>query len=83
MAGHTEGSILLGAAAVEWQKFLAMARIIRILWAMNSCMHIEGARQHNLKNISLDIPHNQLVVICGPSGSGKSTLAFDLSLIHI
>lgn len=55
-----------------------MAGIIRILWAMNSCMHIEGARQHNLKNISLDIPHNQLVVICGPSGSGKSTLAFDI-----
>jgi len=41
-------------------------------------IHIEGARQHNLKNISLDIMHNQLVTICGPSGSGKSTLAFDI-----
>ncbi len=41
-------------------------------------IHIEGARQHNLKNLSLDIPRDQLVVVCGPSGSGKSTLAFDL-----
>ncbi|MDR2820110.1 MAG: excinuclease ABC subunit UvrA [Desulfovibrio sp.] len=41
-------------------------------------IHIEGARQHNLKNIDLDIPRDELVVICGPSGSGKSTLAFDI-----
>jgi excinuclease ABC subunit A len=41
-------------------------------------IRIEGARQHNLKNISLDIPRDQLVVVCGPSGSGKSTLAFDI-----
>ncbi|MCF8029394.1 MAG: excinuclease ABC subunit UvrA [Desulfohalobiaceae bacterium] len=39
---------------------------------------ILGAQQHNLKNLDLDIPRNQLVVICGPSGSGKSTLAFDI-----
>ncbi|MGD2005436.1 MAG: ATP-binding cassette domain-containing protein, partial [Flavobacteriaceae bacterium] len=38
---------------------------------------IEGARAHNLKNISLAIPRNQLVVITGLSGSGKSSLAFD------
>jgi excinuclease ABC subunit A len=41
-------------------------------------IHIEGARHHNLKNLSLDIPRDKLVVICGPSGSGKSTLAFDI-----
>ncbi len=41
-------------------------------------IYIEGARQHNLKNISLSIPRDELVVICGPSGSGKSTLAFDI-----
>ncbi len=46
--------------------------------APRSGIHIEGARQHNLKNLSLDIPRDQLVVVCGPSGSGKSTLAFDI-----
>ena len=38
---------------------------------------VRGAREHNLKNISLEIPRNQLVVITGLSGSGKSSLAFD------
>jgi excinuclease ABC subunit A len=40
-------------------------------------IHIKGARQHNLKNIDVSIPRNQLVVITGLSGSGKSSLAFD------
>ena len=39
---------------------------------------VEGAREHNLKNISIQIPRDQLVVMTGPSGSGKSTLAFDI-----
>ena len=38
---------------------------------------IRGARTHNLKNISLDLPRNKLVVMTGLSGSGKSSLAFD------
>ncbi|MGE4421838.1 MAG: excinuclease ABC subunit UvrA [Pseudodesulfovibrio sp.] len=41
-------------------------------------IHIEGARHHNLKDLTLDIPREKLVVVCGPSGSGKSTLAFDI-----
>ena len=38
---------------------------------------IRGAREHNLKNVSLELPRNQLIVFTGLSGSGKSSLAFD------
>ena len=44
---------------------------------MDNTIKIRGARQHNLKNIDLDIPKNKLVVLTGVSGSGKSSLAFD------
>lgn len=45
--------------------------------AQESSIQIRGARVHNLKNISTQIPHGSLTVITGPSGSGKSSLAFD------
>ncbi len=44
---------------------------------MTGVIHIEGASEHNLKSVTLDIPRNRLVVVTGPSGSGKSTLVFD------
>jgi excinuclease ABC subunit A len=44
----------------------------------NHAIRIHGAREHNLKNISLDIPRDKMVIITGLSGSGKSTVAFDI-----
>ncbi len=44
---------------------------------MVSFIQVRGAREHNLKNIDIDIPKNKLVVVTGLSGSGKSSLAFD------
>jgi excinuclease ABC subunit A len=45
--------------------------------AAGEAIRIRGARVHNLQNVDLDIPRDQLIVITGPSGSGKSSLAFD------
>ena len=44
---------------------------------MNDTIRIKGAREHNLQNVSLEIPKNELIVFTGVSGSGKSSLAFD------
>ena len=41
-------------------------------------VQVQGAREHNLRNISVDLPRDAFVVVSGPSGSGKSTLAFDI-----
>jgi excinuclease ABC subunit A len=43
----------------------------------NQAIRVKGARQHNLKNLDIDIPLNHITVVTGVSGSGKSSLAFD------
>jgi excinuclease ABC subunit A len=40
-------------------------------------IHVQGAREHNLKNVSIELPRDKLIVFTGLSGSGKSSLAFD------
>src|SRR6185295_3144336 len=47
------------------------------VWMAIDKITIRGARQHNLKNVSLEMPRNRLTVVTGLSGSGKSSLAFD------
>ena len=44
---------------------------------MNKYINVTGAKEHNLKNISVNVPRNSLTIITGLSGSGKSSLAFD------
>jgi excinuclease ABC subunit A len=54
------------------------SRMLALPRDRNGAIHVHGAREHNLKNIDIKIPREQLVVITGLSGSGKSTLAFDI-----
>ena len=45
--------------------------------AVNERLIVRGAREHNLRNVSLDLPRDAMIVFTGLSGSGKSSLAFD------
>ena len=56
----------------------AMGRSMQSLLLEKRAIAVEGAREHNLKNLTAAIPHNALTVVTGPSGSGKSTLAFNI-----
>jgi excinuclease ABC subunit A len=56
---------------------LATTETIPPILEQQEVLRIRGARVHNLKNVSVDIPHNALTVVTGVSGSGKSSLAFD------
>jgi excinuclease ABC subunit A len=65
-----DDGVKLGRAAETAPRFLADGG--------NGAIRVHGAREHNLKNIDVKIPREQMVVITGLSGSGKSTLAFDI-----
>ncbi|HKP02808.1 MAG TPA: excinuclease ABC subunit A [Chthoniobacterales bacterium] len=70
--------LALRAAEVPPGKMPAAAGKMPTLPERNHAIKIHGAREHNLKDISLAIPREQMVVITGLSGSGKSTVAFDI-----
>ena len=53
----------------------ALGEVVRVMSA--DTIRVYGAREHNLQDVSLELPRNNLVVFCGVSGSGKSSLAFD------
>ena len=72
-ADHRRVSLPVGKA----QEFAYIGRLALLKTACMEQIRIRGARTHNLKNISLDLPRHKLVVITGLSGSGKSSLAFD------
>jgi len=56
---------------------LATNETITPILEQQEVLRVRGARVHNLKNITVEIPHNALTVVTGVSGSGKSSLAFD------
>lgn len=69
---------LLPAADTSGDLLAAEPRLASAPAASSAVLRLEGARENNLKNLSLTIPHRQLNVVTGVSGSGKSTLAFEI-----
>src|SRR6478752_5492863 len=66
----------LGTPAVR-RTGVRLSVVGRRLPAVNERLVVQGAREHNLRNVDLDLPRDKLIVFTGLSGSGKSSLAFD------
>jgi len=71
--GHKEN----GKKPKGGKKIAAASAALPALSKTQNCIRIRGARQHNLKNLDLELPRDRLIVFTGVSGSGKSSLAFD------
>ena len=76
--GHALRAHLQSARAGQRASRLLVSNKKTAAVQAGTAISLKGARHHNLKNLSLEIPRDQLVVISGLSGSGKSTLAFDI-----
>ena len=74
--GADEGLAMVAEDSPQYM--VARARAESAKRASSRHIGVHGAREHNLKNISLEIPRDQMVIVTGRSGSGKSTLAFDI-----
>ena len=77
-AGQTEATSLNASAATNRSSGRSLQTVLKEKRRAATSIDILHAREHNLKNISVSIPHDKFTVITGVSGSGKSTLAFDI-----
>ena len=77
-AGQTEATSLNASVATSHSSGRSLQTVLKEKRRAATSIDILHAREHNLKNISVSIPHDKFTVITGVSGSGKSTLAFDI-----
>jgi excinuclease ABC subunit A len=73
-SGTSTGLALLEARSQSVKKSVPRRKPVR----NRKVLSVQGAREHTLKDVSCEVPHQKLTVVTGPSGSGKSTLAFDV-----
>src|SRR5215469_7993498 len=62
---------------LEWPRLFSTHTPVRRGWLVADRLTIRGAREHNLRDVNLDLPRDAMIVFTGLSGSGKSSLAFD------